>query len=93
MLDAAIAFLWPDSLLNETFVGEFERQPPMSVALRVFRTRDAHILVSPTQQKNVEAMLEILGASHLLEEARFATVADRTKHIDDWNDTKRPKRQ
>lgn len=87
MLDAAIAFLWPDSLLNDTFIGDFVRQSPMSAGQRVFRTRDAHILISPTQQKNVEAMLEILEASHLLEETRFATVADRIEHIDDWNDT------
>jgi crotonobetainyl-CoA:carnitine CoA-transferase CaiB-like acyl-CoA transferase len=87
MLDAAIAFLWPDSLLNDTFVGDFVRQSPMSAGQRVFRTRDSHLLIAPTQQKNVEAMLEVLGASHLLKETRFATVASRIEHIDDWNET------
>ena len=87
MLDAAISFLWPDTFLDQTFVGPgADPWPPMSRGQRVFHARDAQLILSPTQQRDVEALVRVLGAEALLREPRFATVADRIEHIDDWND-------
>jgi crotonobetainyl-CoA:carnitine CoA-transferase CaiB-like acyl-CoA transferase len=87
MLDTAIAFLWPDAFLNQTFLGEgADPQPPIGSAIRLFETQGGHLMLSPTQPKHVEALLRALGRPQLLEDPRFESVATRIAHIEEWND-------
>ena len=47
MLDVAIAFLWPDGMMNHTFLGDdVFRVPPFATIYRIYATADGAITVA-----------------------------------------------
>lgn len=54
---------------------------PLSAPYQAVRTADGYINVAGANQKNWLLMLEAMGASHLAEDARFATNGDRLANL------------
>ena len=76
MLDAALFFLWPDNMLNYTFVGdEKPHQGHKSHAGMVRQTRDGYICTMPVQRREWEGLFAALKLQNLFEDERFRTQA------------------
>jgi crotonobetainyl-CoA:carnitine CoA-transferase CaiB-like acyl-CoA transferase len=83
MLDAVIAFLWPEGMARHTFIGEdVGVSRPREVRDLVFGTSDGFITAGTVS--NAEWRGFAMAAKHpeWLEDKRFATPAGRVKHAD-----------
>ena len=74
MLDAALFFLWPDNMLNYTFVGdETPHTGRRSHANMVRQTKDGYICTMPVQAAEWEGLFRALELPNLFEDERFRT--------------------
>ena len=83
MLDATIAFLWPDVLQAHTWLGP-GASAPASLAgfLSVRRTADGHMTIFAISDREFEGLCRALGRPELLADPRFADTAARMRHAD-----------
>ena len=82
MLDAMVAWLWPDGMWNHTLMGEgVINELPGGFNL-VFETQNGFITAAALQDKEWEGMVRALDRPELASDARFKTVQDRTAHVD-----------
>jgi crotonobetainyl-CoA:carnitine CoA-transferase CaiB-like acyl-CoA transferase len=51
---------------------------PIAAPYQVYSTRDGELMLAAPNQRLWERVVEVLGASHLLDDPRFATVAERS---------------
>ena len=74
MLDAALFFLWPDNMLNYTFVGdETPHDGRRSHEAMVRQTRDGYICTMPVQVAEWHGLFQALELPNLFEDERFRT--------------------
>lgn len=80
MLDVALSFLWPDGMMQHTLLddsGEVTQGPHMADGYRVRRTRDGHLALVATSERQFPGLCAALGTEHWLADERFATLAAR----------------
>jgi crotonobetainyl-CoA:carnitine CoA-transferase CaiB-like acyl-CoA transferase len=81
MLDASIAFLWPDGGANHTSLEEdVVVQPPLSSTYRVSRATDGHYSVAAVTDAQMRGLCRALGRSELMDDPRFADPGDRLRN-------------
>ncbi len=81
MLDAALAFQWPDAMYNHVFVDEPPPPyPEIGRTLKPWRTRDGFVATMSPQQDEFAALCAGLGLHDLVHDPRFTTLAARTRH-------------
>ncbi len=81
MLDAAIAFIWPEGMWNHAFMDEAPApQPEVSAGYRLWRTKDGHIALSSLQQVEFEATTRALGIPEVARDPRFSSIVERMKN-------------
>lgn len=81
MLDAALAFQWPDAMYNHVFIDEPPAPyPEIGRTLRPWRTRDGFVATMSPQQDEFAALCTGLGLGGLIHDPRFATLAARARH-------------
>lgn len=85
MLDAAIAFNWPDGMYNHSFLDE----PPASFPEygdlgRLWAAADGQTAVGFMQPAEFGAMMRAAGLDHYAEDPRLATVGGRMQHQKEW---------
>jgi crotonobetainyl-CoA:carnitine CoA-transferase CaiB-like acyl-CoA transferase len=84
MLDAAIAFLWLDGMANYTILeDDAVVHPPISRGFRTHATADGHIVVAPITDAQAHGMFRALGRAELIDDPRFAHVAERFRHLNE----------
>jgi crotonobetainyl-CoA:carnitine CoA-transferase CaiB-like acyl-CoA transferase len=83
MLDAVIAFLWPEGMARHTFTGDDVgvSRPPGARDL-VFETRDGWITAGAVSDAEWRGLTRALGHPEWQEDERFRTPAGRVKHAD-----------
>ncbi len=82
MLDAALSFVWPDSMTNHVILdGEFEPRPPIGTAYRTNEVRDGFVSVAAVTDDQFRGLCSALELGHLAEDPRFATLADRSQNL------------
>jgi crotonobetainyl-CoA:carnitine CoA-transferase CaiB-like acyl-CoA transferase len=82
MLDAVIAFLWPEGMARHTFLGpDVVTRPPGARDL-VFETTDGWITAGAVSDAEWRGLVRALGHSEWQEDPRFRTPAGRVKHAD-----------
>lgn len=85
MLDAALAFHWPDGMWADSFVdGHGKNFPPYAALNRPYRARDGMIVIGAMQHKEGDALMRALGLHVLAADERYASPAARRKHHKDW---------
>jgi crotonobetainyl-CoA:carnitine CoA-transferase CaiB-like acyl-CoA transferase len=81
MLDAALAFQWPDAMYNQVFL---DNPPPpfpeVGATTRPWRTADGHVATMSPQQAEFAAICDSLGRPDIAQDPRFATSAGRNHH-------------
>ncbi|MCZ6714310.1 MAG: CoA transferase, partial [Deltaproteobacteria bacterium] len=82
MLDAAIAFMWPDGMTNHMILeDDVPEHPSLTVAYRMNATADGHVAVAPITDPQVHGLFRAAGREDLIEDPRFATVQARFSNL------------
>lgn len=86
MLDAALAFIWPDAMTGVTFKGEDVTRlaSPADVKF-IHPTQDSHIVVGFFGPDEWAALCNVTGSPELIDDPRFRTLKDRLENITDVN--------
>lgn len=78
MLDAAIAFLWPEGMYNYTFHDDPPpAAPDFGIYYRMWKTRDGLFTFAAVQDDEFRAVCEALDLQVLITDARFSTTRAR----------------
>ena len=81
MLDAALAFNWPDAMYNHMWLDQAPPAwPEAGATLRPYKTRDGYLTTMVPQQDEFVALCTGLGAPQLAQDPRFASVQERSRH-------------
>jgi crotonobetainyl-CoA:carnitine CoA-transferase CaiB-like acyl-CoA transferase len=81
MLDAALAFQWPDAMFNHSFMDDPPQAfPPVGRSMRPYKTADGFVAIMAPQQDEFEAMCEGFGDPSIVKDPRFATTPMRARH-------------
>jgi crotonobetainyl-CoA:carnitine CoA-transferase CaiB-like acyl-CoA transferase len=82
MLDAVVAFLWPEAMATHTFVSTKDVVTRPQVRDLVFETMDGYITVGVVSDAEWLGLTKALEHPEWLEDARFKTPAGRVKYAD-----------
>jgi crotonobetainyl-CoA:carnitine CoA-transferase CaiB-like acyl-CoA transferase len=83
MLDATVAFAWPEGMVTHTFVGEGVGDPrPGSTADLVYQTRDGYLTASTLSDAEWRGMARATGHLEWLDDPRFSTPGGRVANAD-----------
>ncbi|MCE2392177.1 MAG: CoA transferase [Proteobacteria bacterium] len=85
MLDAALGFLWPDSMQQYTFPSSGESLPPRAPMPRVRATADGFITVSVHWDEELAALARALDAPGLASDPRFADAQARARNAREFD--------
>ncbi|MEE6246716.1 MAG: CoA transferase [Pseudomonadota bacterium] len=81
MLDAALSFLWPDTMNNFTFLEpDVEQVPYLDHSIFLHQTKDGWIATMPVQNVEFLATFRALNQGQLAEDPRFADQTSRARH-------------
>ncbi len=82
MLDATIAFLWPEGMSGHTFIGDEARVPRTALAQDlVFETADGYITTGAVSDAEWRGLTRAMEHPEWLEDPRFGTPAGRLAHM------------
>jgi crotonobetainyl-CoA:carnitine CoA-transferase CaiB-like acyl-CoA transferase len=81
MLDAALAFLWPEGMYNDTFLDDPpDRQPEFGSFYRLWRSKDGHMVIAGVQDAEFRAICRAVDRPDLADDPRFSTIAARMQN-------------
>ena len=81
MLDAMVAYLWPEGLVGHTIVGhEVHGSRAQFAQDLVFKTLDGYITVGAVSDIEWQGLCRVTGRTEWLEDARFKTTSGRIKN-------------
>ncbi len=84
MLDAMVAFLWPEAMTGYTFVGrEVHTSRSQLTQDLIYETVDGYITVGAVSDTEWKGLCRALDKSEWLEDERFKTLGDRSRNIKD----------
>jgi crotonobetainyl-CoA:carnitine CoA-transferase CaiB-like acyl-CoA transferase len=78
MLNAALSFLWPETMGRSTLAGNDVRHGGSIAGTRYcYPTADGHIIVGSVTESEFTAICEVLEIQDLLEDPRFSSLGQR----------------
>jgi crotonobetainyl-CoA:carnitine CoA-transferase CaiB-like acyl-CoA transferase len=81
MLDASVAFLWPEGMYNHTFLEDAPPpQPDFGAFYRLWKGKGAFFAIAAVQDKEFAAVCRGVGRPDLIEDPRFKTANDRMQN-------------
>ncbi len=84
MLDSVLQFLWSSDMGGQTFVGaDVDAQRAASFIDLIYQTSDGHMSVAVMTDAQWHGLTRALERPEWLDDARFATPADRDLHVDE----------
>jgi crotonobetainyl-CoA:carnitine CoA-transferase CaiB-like acyl-CoA transferase len=82
MLDAAIAFLWPDSAMDAVLLdGDASRAPTLGANYAVTQLADGYVSAGAISDAEFKGLCAALGHPELGDDPRFASTASRMQHL------------
>jgi crotonobetainyl-CoA:carnitine CoA-transferase CaiB-like acyl-CoA transferase len=83
MLDAALAFFWPDGMMGHSWVDPVDfAGPTLAETYRLWETRDGHLLYWVGQDSEAHGLFRALGHAAWCTDPRFASLRARTENRD-----------
>ncbi len=82
MLDAMIAFLWPEAMTQYTVVGQ-ENAPQSTRPDLIFKTLDGYITVGSLSDAEWRGLCEVIDRPDWIDDPRFKTPAARSRNAAD----------
>jgi crotonobetainyl-CoA:carnitine CoA-transferase CaiB-like acyl-CoA transferase len=84
MLGAALAFLWPDGMMNHTLLEEdVVALPPLAASYNFLEARDGFLSVAAVTDAQWAGLFRAAGRPELIEDPRFASMPLR---IQNWRE-------
>lgn len=81
MLDATLAFQWPDAMYNHVFVDDAPAPfPEFGATQRPWKTADGHVTTMVPQPAEFRALCTVLGHPEIANDPRFASLPLRYRH-------------
>src|SRR5580704_8488685 len=80
MLDAVIAFLWPEGMARHTFIASGAPQKSAMSRDLIFETADGYLTCGANSNAEWEGLAKALGRPEWIEDQRFKTVAARIRN-------------
>jgi crotonobetainyl-CoA:carnitine CoA-transferase CaiB-like acyl-CoA transferase len=81
MLDAVIAFVWPEGMAYHTFVSpELERPAPVARRDMVYETQDGYLIASTVALREWQGFCRAVGRPEWLADPRFQSPAGLVAH-------------
>lgn len=80
MLDAALHFLWPDGMMNNTCLDEVTKVSPVSSSFRLSETADGYVAMITITDRQWAGMLQALELDSVVDDAELLTLAGRMRH-------------
>jgi crotonobetainyl-CoA:carnitine CoA-transferase CaiB-like acyl-CoA transferase len=80
MLDATIAFLWPEAMTQYTIVGRENAPQPAPRPDLIFKTSDGYITVGSLSDAEWRGLCTVVERPDLIDDARFKTPAARSQN-------------
>ena len=85
MLEANIAFNWPDMMMHETLLDEDALHlPNLLNSYQLFSTSDGWVSVTAGTDSQWEAVCSALDRIDLATDERFSSASNRSKNFTDW---------
>jgi len=85
MLDSLVWWMWPDNLMEQTFVGDGATSATIFPKVdNMMQTLDGHITVAPVSDANWQALARVADRPDWLEDPRFSTMETRNLNVADW---------
>ena len=85
MLEANIAFNWPDVMMHETVLDDDALHlPNLLGSYQLFSTSDGWVSVTAGTDSQWKAVCSALSRDDLANDERFSTAANRSKHFTEW---------
>jgi crotonobetainyl-CoA:carnitine CoA-transferase CaiB-like acyl-CoA transferase len=85
MLDAALAFNWPEAMWNLSFLDDAPSEMPAYGAMtRLWKSADGQVAIGAMQDREFGALVRSLGLDALADDPRFAKASGRMRHAKDW---------
>ena len=84
MLDAALAFNWPEGMYNHSFVDRQPVAPEYGSMTRLWPCADGQVAIGMMQTVEFTALMRALDLIVLAEDARLHSVGGRMRHRDAW---------
>ena len=83
MIDTALAFLWPDGMMQHSFLAE-DVTPGAHLAdnYMIRATKDGHIASMAISDRQFPLLCRALGTERWLEDPRFGSMTDRERNMD-----------
>ena len=84
MLDAVLAFNWPEGMYNHSFVDAEPVFPEYGAMTRLWPCADGQVAIGMMQTVEFIALARALGRDDLAADTRLHSVGGRMKHRDAW---------
>ena len=84
MLDAALAFNWPEGMYNHSFLDAEPPFPEYGAMTRLWPCADGQVTIGMLQTVEFIALARSLGRSDLAADTRFHTAGGRVKYREAW---------
>jgi crotonobetainyl-CoA:carnitine CoA-transferase CaiB-like acyl-CoA transferase len=82
MLDASLAFLWPDGMSNHTILeDDVQLRPPLSTSYVMAQAQDGLVSIAVVTDAQWHGLFRAVGRADLIADPRFATVAGRSVNL------------
>ncbi|RMD81041.1 MAG: CoA transferase [Candidatus Dadabacteria bacterium] len=82
MLDVALAFFWPDGMMNHTLLApDALRIPPIGTIYRVYRAADGYITLAGLTDEEWAGVCRAIEREDLIEDPRFASAFARLSNM------------
>jgi crotonobetainyl-CoA:carnitine CoA-transferase CaiB-like acyl-CoA transferase len=82
MLDAALTFLWPEAMYNQSFLdGDVATAPEFGGNQKLWRAADGWLAIMTPQPDEFASLCRTLGVPELIADARFATIPLRRQYV------------
>jgi crotonobetainyl-CoA:carnitine CoA-transferase CaiB-like acyl-CoA transferase len=81
MLDAVIAFLWPEGMANHTFISSNATPARAGSRDLIFETADGYITAGANSNAEWRGLATALGRPEWIDDPRFNTVAARIRNV------------
>ena len=84
MLDAVLAFNWPEAMYNHSFVDPEPPFPEYGSMTRLWPCADGQVAIGMMQTVEFVALARALGRDDLAADTRLHSVGGRMRHRPDW---------
>lgn len=84
MIDASLAFFWPDGMLKDTFIGDgVQKGPALYDIYRLWETQDGRVIWFANNDSEYHGLFRALNKAEWCEDPRYGNLKSRMQNLDE----------